>query len=151
MQIIRCNIDHMEYALDAIRTVKHEEDDNPLELITEEAMNIFLSNKSNYLIVAVDEDEVVGFIVAYELQRVDRNLKAMFFYEIGVLRKYRNKGIGTALINYIKEICREKNIMKMWLPTERSNIPAVKLYTKTGGEITQIDDEVTFTWYPPYK
>jgi ribosomal protein S18 acetylase RimI-like enzyme len=92
----------MSYALEAIRVVKHEGDNNKLELLTDECMTNFLSNPDNYLIIAIDDNIVAGFVVAYELQRVDRNQKLMFLYEIGVLKTHRKKGIGTVLMNLEK-------------------------------------------------
>lgn len=151
MKLIRCSTNDMSYALEAIRVVKHEEDNNKLELLTDECMTNFLSNPDNYLIIAIGDNIVAGFVVAYELQRVDRNQKLMFLYEIGVLKTHRKKGIGTVLINFLKGICEDNNIMKMWVPTERSNIPAVSLYTKTGGEVSTKANEVSFTWYPPFE
>lgn len=53
-------------------------------------MNNFLSDPNNYLIVSIINNEVVGYLVAYELQRVDRKERAMYFYEIGVLKDRRN-------------------------------------------------------------
>lgn len=150
MKIFRCLIEDMACALEAIRVVKHEEDKNPIELANEESMRNFLSDPINYLIVAEIDKIVVGYIVAYELQRVDRNMKSMFFYEIGVLKEYRNQGIGSSLINFLKEICREKKIMKMWVGTNRSNLPAMSLYSKTGGKEDTSGDEVSFTYYPTF-
>jgi ribosomal protein S18 acetylase RimI-like enzyme len=150
MRIFRCLTKDMACALEAIRVVKHEEDGNPVEIITEESMRNFLSDPSNYLIVAELDKIVVGYIVAYELQRVDRNMKSMFFYEIGVLKKYRNQGIGSLLINFLKGICKEKRIMKMWVGTNRSNLSAIRLYSKTGGKEDSKGDEVSFTYYPPF-
>jgi hypothetical protein len=88
MKIFQCYSKDLSYALEAIRAIKCEEDGNPIDLITEESMNIFLSDPQNFLIVVVIDNTVVGYIVAYELQRIDRNATMMFLYEIGVLRQY---------------------------------------------------------------
>lgn len=151
MDILRCAEEHIRYALAAIRVVKNEEDHNPIGLVTPEAMRLFLSNPDNYLLIAVEENEVIGYLIAYALQRVDRKSKMLFFYEIGVLKKARRKGIGTALIGYMKEICKKNEYMKIWVLTERSNNAVMRLYEKTGGEISESNDEVSFTWYPPYE
>lgn len=151
MNILRCTEEQIAHALTAIRVIKHEEDNIPLELITEDAMCQFLSDPNNYLVVAVENDEVLGYVVAYALQRVDREAKTLFFYEIGVSKQARKRGIGTALINFMKDVCETNNYMKMWVPTERSNNAAMQLYEKTGGTISESIDEVSFTWYPPYN
>jgi GNAT superfamily N-acetyltransferase len=99
------------------------------------------------LVLAIDEVPV-GFAVGYMLDRIDRDQPMMFFYEIGVAESRRQEGIGRQLIEVLKGICRDENIMKMWVPTARSNIAATALYASTGGVPLPNDDEVTYA-YPP--
>src|SRR4030042_1698719 len=80
----------------------------------------FLANPKNYLFVAFEKEKPVGFALAYEIPRVDRNQNMLFFYEIGVDAKYRRKGIGTALITELKKGCRKKNILQMFVITNAS-------------------------------
>ena len=109
-------------------------------------METFLQNPANHLYVAVIDKKVVGFLVSYELQRIDRNLKMMFLYEISVLKAFRRNGVGLALIQFLKYYCINNNFMKMFLPTNRSNFPAMNLYKKAGGQESVDNDEVFFTW-----
>ena len=57
------------------------------------------------------------------------------------------KGVGTALVERLKALCSNKHIMKMFVPTSRSNIPAISLYQKTGAIISTDTDAVSLTWY----
>lgn len=150
MKVFRCDETHITYAMDAVRIVKYEEDHDHMDMVTEESMRAFLADPDHYLIVAAIEQNVVGYIVAYELKRVDRDAAMMLLYEIGVLKANRKRGIGSVLIDCIKDICRERNIIKMWVIADRANIPAVKLYTETGGEEDADGEEVSFTYYPPF-
>jgi aminoglycoside 3-N-acetyltransferase I len=54
----------------------------------------FLSRPENVFIVAIDGSVPLGYIVAYLLDRIDRNQQMMFFYEIGVAESHRRRGIG---------------------------------------------------------
>ena len=92
----------------------------------------FLSRPENVWIVAVDDGVPVGYLLAYLLDRVDRDQQMMFFYEIGVAESHRRRGVGKRLIGELKSICREADVMKMWVPTGRSNVAATRLYTSTG-------------------
>ena len=56
----------------------------------------------------------------------------MFFYEIGVAESSRRRGIGRRLVNTLKSVCRDEDVMKMWVPTGRSNVAATRLYASTG-------------------
>ena len=111
----------------------------------------FLGRDSNYLLVALLGEEPAGFALAYRLMRVDREGDMILFYEIVVNEEHRSKGVGKALVGRLKEICREQGVMKMWVLTNRSNAAAMALYRSTGGVECGDGDEVSFTYYPPYK
>ena len=106
----------------------------------------FLSRSENVLIVAFDGDMPVGYLIAYLLDRVDRDQQMMFFYEIGVAEIHRRQGIGKRMIAELKAICRTKNVMKMWVPTGRSNLAATRLYASTGAVPLAAGDDVTYAY-----
>lgn len=58
----------------------------------------------------------------------------MYMHAIEVLSEYRKQGIGKALMNELIRICKKNNFVKMFLITEKSNIPAITLYNVTGGK-----------------
>ena len=106
----------------------------------------FLAEPKNVLIVATDAGAPVGYIVAYLLDRVDRPQPMMFFYEIGVAASHRRRGIGTKMIEMLKSVCRANDVMKMWVPTGRSNVAATRLYERTGATAVPSGDEVTYAY-----
>jgi aminoglycoside 3-N-acetyltransferase I len=115
---------------------------------TEACFETYLARLENVFIVAIDHTEPVGYIVAYLLDRIDRDQRMMFFYEIGVAESHRRRGIGRRMISTLKSVCREENAMKMWVPTGRTNIAATGLYVSTGAVPLPSGDEVTYA-YPP--
>jgi GNAT superfamily N-acetyltransferase len=147
INVVHCQINHVDLAVNAMKTIKCVVDNLPVELATPKAMRLFLANPLNYLLVAVDGKKVIGYLFAYELQRPDREQSMMFLYDITVLDEYRKKGVGTALVEVLKALCNNKHIMKMFVPTSRSNIPAISLYQKTGATISIDADAVTLTWF----
>ena len=98
------------------------------------------------MIVAFDDGVPVGFLLAYLLDRVDRDQQMMFFYEIGVAESHRRRGVGKRLIGEVKSISREADVMKMWVPTGRSNVAATRLYSSTGAVPLPSGDEVTYAY-----
>ena len=74
MKTFRCSLNDIEYALEAVRGVKHEEDNNPIEDATNEVMTKFLSVPQNIFVVAVGNEKVVGFATAYELQHIHNDI-----------------------------------------------------------------------------
>ena len=147
MNIIHCDKNNIDLAVNAMVTIKCVEDGKPVELATVTAMTTFLENPFNHLLVAVEGSETVGYIIAYELQRPDREQSMMHLYDITVMNKHRQKGIGTALIEQLKSICSTKPMMKMFVGTNRSNEAAVGLYQKTGAVLSEDTDAVGLTWF----
>ena len=103
-------------------------------------IEVFLSQKNNYILAALDGGNPIGFLLAYELPRFDREEAMLFIYEIEVHPDYRNRGIGTALIKKIKSRFKSGKIMKMFVLTNGSNQPAMKLYESTNGNRPNQDD-----------
>ncbi len=138
-----------EIAYQVLTQIKFVEDgtEHLGKRLTIEYLQDFLKNNRHYLLAALDDNTPIGFILAYRLQRVDRDQNMMFFYEINVAEKYRKKGVGIALINKLKEMCKQENIFKMFVLTNRSNTAAYNLYKKTGGIPDTAGDEVTFVYH----
>lgn len=105
----------------------------------------FLRNPLNYLLVAVWDGIFVGVLIGYELQRPETPHPKFFVYEMEVLEAQRGRGIGKALINHFKEICKERNGSEIFLMTNRSNIAAMRLYMSTGG-VQEGEDNVLFVY-----
>jgi ribosomal protein S18 acetylase RimI-like enzyme len=143
VEVQRLGPDDHDLAVNAIHLLKAP-DGYPTP--SADDMTKFLSRRSNVLIVATGLGVPVGYIVAYLLDRIDRKPGMMFFYEIGVVESYRRRGIGKQMIAELKTICRAEDVMKMWVPTSRSNIAAARLYASTGAVPLSGDDEVTFTY-----
>jgi len=146
LNVVHCSLNDVDLAVNAMKTIKCAVDNLPVELATPAAMHVFLANPLNYLLVAVEGEKALGYLFAYELQRPDREQAMMFLYDITVLDEYRKKGVGTALIEQLKTMCNNKHIMKMFVPTNRSNTAAMNLYQKTGAVISTDNDAVTLTW-----
>lgn len=145
LQVRRLGPEDGAIGVDAIARIKAP-DGYPVPTIA--WMTTFLSRMENVLIVASEEGLPVGFVVAYLLDRVDREQQMMFFYEIGVEAAHRRRGIGKQMIDTLKAVCGARDVMKMWVPTGRSNVAATRLYAASGGVPLPDGDEVTYTWLP---
>jgi len=69
----------------------------------------------------------------------------IYLYEIGVHPEYRRKGIGAALIGALKEDCRNRDILKIWVGTEADNLAARRLYESTGATFER-EDHVEYVY-----
>ncbi len=102
----------------------------------------FVANPDNIFLLAYKDGWIAGMVSAYLLQRMDDLSSELFFYEIGVHKDFRKQGIGKALIEELKKIGREMGTQEMFVLTNASNIPAMRLYESTGGVATEDTDGV---------
>ena len=93
MDIRRLTTEDAELALQAIIALKITPGAPPAEL-PPAYVRRFLSRPDNVLIVATDDHRPVGFLLAYLLDRVDRQRQMVLFYEIEVAESHRRRGIG---------------------------------------------------------
>ncbi len=85
--------------------------------------------------VAATFKAAAGFVLAYRLQRLDREAAQLFVYEIGVTSQYRHGGIGTSLMGYVRELLAEESLMEAFVLADQGNPAAVRLYHSTGGHV----------------
>lgn len=88
-----------------------------------------------YFIAAIKNGEVLGRLIAYEFELFKNNTREVYLYEIDVLEPFKKIGIATRLVNFTKQICQKRGVSYMFVGTDEDNIPAQKLYLKTGGKL----------------
>lgn len=102
----------------------------------------FGTQKDDYCFVADFKEKIIGAvwvrIIAGEVKGYGNIDNKTPEFSISLLKKYRNKGIGTALMNRMIEHLTEKGYSQASLSVQKANY-AVKLYKKNGFEI--ISDE----------
>jgi len=118
-----------------------EDDDMVFELNKLKKYLSFPQNKG--FIVKVD-GKIVGFAYCYDLMHPD-NKVALFLYSIGMLPDYQNKGLGTKLLEYIKQYAVDNHYFEMFVITDRGNPRACHVYEKLGG-INDYEDEVVYVY-----
>jgi ribosomal protein S18 acetylase RimI-like enzyme len=94
----------------------------------------FLANPANYLIVAESAHAVAGFVLAYRLDRLDREAAQLFVYEVGVTQRHRRAGIGTRLMRHVTHLVAEESLMEAFVHSDRDNDRAMRLYRAAGGQ-----------------
>ncbi len=119
-----------------------DEAENPTSA-SDEYLTKLLHRDDFHVIVSLKDNKVVGGLVAYELAGYKDEEAEMYLFEMGVDEAYQRQGIGTALIETLKEICREKGIEEMFVEAFADNTPAIKLYQKMGGKGVKV---VEFTY-----
>ncbi len=108
----------------------------------EKSTKVFLDDKKNYLVVAEEGGKIIGILRGHYFPRFDIKKASILLYEIDVHPEHRRKGIGTKLIEKLKDIAYEEKVPEIWVITNKSNTAAMQLYTSTGAIATHDDDIV---------
>ncbi len=99
----------------------------------------FLKDPRHHLVVAIDQAQVVGFISAVHYVHPDKPNPELWINEVGVAPTHHGQGIGKAMMKSLLNLARELNCSEAWVLTERTNLPAMKLYASTGGQEAPIN------------
>jgi len=113
---------------------------------SQETIVKFLSNSQNILLSAELDEELVGQVIGYILDRWDKDKPMLFLYSIDVAETYQRRGIGTALIEAVRKLGREQDCSESFVFTNESNLAGMQLYQSTGGKRSKPDDVVMFEY-----
>jgi RimJ/RimL family protein N-acetyltransferase len=106
------------------------------EINPERQLNMIRSFKeepNSTIFVCECEKELVGYLIA-KGGFAERNRHSAYLV-IGILEKYRGKGIGTSLFEKLHKWANEKQIHRLELTVMAHNVHAIALYKKMGFEV----------------
>lgn len=105
----------------------------------------FLADPRHHLVVAIVNDQVVGFVSAVHYVHPDKPCPELWINEVSVAEKHRRQGLGKRLMNAVFEVARELGCREAWVLTERENTAAMNLYSAVGNSSVP-SDCVMFTF-----
>ena len=108
-----------------------------------DAIRRFLAEPTHHLFVAYADGKPVGFVSGVEMIHPDKGTE-MFLYELAVDDNHRQRGIGTALVNVLRDLATANGCYDMWVLTDDDNEPALKTYKKSG--TSESSSPVMLTW-----
>jgi ribosomal protein S18 acetylase RimI-like enzyme len=108
-----------------------------------DAVNRFLADPNHNLLIAYSGDVPAGFVSGVEVTHPDKGTE-MFLYELAVDEAHRRQGIGTALVEALRDLARERGCYGMWVLTDDDNAAAGATYRKAGGEVES--QPLMFSW-----
>lgn len=114
------------------KVAKEEEINNIYEMIGDEHIKVFK---------AVYEGKICGFLFFEMIHRASNGLQFSrlgSLLNLGVDEKYRNKGIGTALLNEAEKYIRDNGGEAVDLCVFSFNEKAIKLYERLGYKVIDV-------------
>jgi aminoglycoside 3-N-acetyltransferase I len=83
-------------------------------------------------VVAIVDDNIVGGLAAYELQKFERNRREIYIYDLAVAETERRKGVARGLILELKRIAKQRGAYVIYVQADRGDLPAIALYESLG-------------------
>jgi aminoglycoside 3-N-acetyltransferase I len=83
-------------------------------------------------LVALSGEEVIGGLVAYELDKFERARRELYIYDLAVAAAHRRQGVATALIERLRKIATERGSWVIYVQADYGDEPAIALYEKLG-------------------
>ena len=95
-------------------------------------------------LVGLKGEEVVGGLVAYELDKFERSRREFYIYDLAVAAEHRRRGVATALIEHLREIASRRGAWVIYVQADYGDDPAIALYEKFGvrEDVMHFDIEV---------
>jgi ribosomal protein S18 acetylase RimI-like enzyme len=87
-----------------------------------------LGNKHAYQVILMDGDNFVAYLASAETLWPNY----LTIIEVFVSPEYQGKGVGKMLLDHAKDFAKSNELAGLMVQTENENIPAQKLYEKTG-------------------
>ncbi|TYP70633.1 GNAT family N-acetyltransferase [Paenibacillus methanolicus] len=94
--------------------------------LTMEAFARQLSWDSELVLVAAEEDEIIGMIIG----TIDNNRG--YYYRIAVHPNYQRQGVGKKLIQSLRGRFEQRNVAKILITADEHNEPILSLYESLG-------------------
>jgi aminoglycoside 3-N-acetyltransferase I len=97
------------------------------------------------VLAAIAGTEVLGGLVAYELEKLERARSEFYIYDLAVAASQRRKGIATALITLLRDIAAQRGAWVVYVQADYGDEPAIALYEKLGSReaVLHYDIEVS--------
>ncbi len=83
-------------------------------------------------LVGASEGEIVGGLVAYELEKFERACREIYIYDLAVDARHRRRGVATALIGELRAHAQRCGAWVIYVQADHGDDPAIALYTKLG-------------------
>ncbi len=95
-------------------------------------LEALLAKEHVVFIVALAGEQVLGGLVAYELDKFERMRRELYIYDLAVGAEHRRRGIATALIEQLRDIAAQRGAWVVYVQADHGDDAAISLYERLG-------------------
>lgn len=99
---------------------------------SDEYLEALLHKEHVIPLAAMAGEQVIGGLVAYELDKFEQARSEIYIYDLAVDDAFRRQGVATALIQHLGEIAARRGAWVIYVQADYGDEPAIALYTKLG-------------------
>ena len=110
-----------------------------------------LANPAFVGLVALDGDQVVGALTAYELPKFEQERSEFYIYDLAVTKAHRRRGIASGLITATVEIARQRGGWVVMVQADPDDDAAIALYTGLGVREDVLHFDIRVAQVPEHK
>ena len=99
---------------------------------SDDSLRRLLGGETMVAMVASRDERVVGGLVAYVLDKFERQRREVYIYDLAVAEPHRRKGVARALIARLKEIAERIGAYVIYVQADLGDDPAIALYSMLG-------------------
>ncbi|MEM7276513.1 MAG: GNAT family N-acetyltransferase [Pseudomonadota bacterium] len=121
---------------DAAHYTGKQPDDDYLERL--------LAKSDFFALAAYDNQQLIGGLTAYELQKYEQSSSELYLYDLAVAEAHRRNRIATRLIESLRAIASDKGCSVVYVQADREDKHAIALYSALG----KMTDVVHFEFEP---
>jgi ribosomal protein S18 acetylase RimI-like enzyme len=103
-----------------------------------------LTDKDLVCVAALEGGRAAGFVYGHVLRRFEA--VSFFIYSVDVDEPYQRQGAARAMLERLRALMPERGWDEMFVFTNASNTPAMRLYAGAGG-VRPNPDDVMFDFY----
>ena len=105
----------------------------------------FLADPRHHIAVAIEDGAVIGFASRVHYFHPDKPAPELFVNEVAVSPAHRQRGAAGAVLQALLDEGRRHGCTEAWVLTDRTNQPAMRLYSGGGGREAPAD-QVMFSF-----
>jgi len=95
-------------------------------------LELLIDNSNSYIFIVKDSKKLIAMITLQTLISTVTGTKVALLEDFVVDENYKNKGVGTLLMNYLKEFAKNNDYKRVQLVCDESNTPAKRFYNNKG-------------------
>jgi GNAT superfamily N-acetyltransferase len=138
LKFIRATPEHIELLLPLMQEFYVYDHHKYVEKKAMAALNDFLSSDQwGYAWLIYFNEKLIGYVVITFGFSLEFGGRDAFIDEVYLREPYRGMGVGTHIIDYLKEVCQAEDIRALHLEVGKENNDAYRFYLKVGFEDRQ--------------